>query len=300
MDNNIFSGLEDLGFDDTDELNLYSKPKEEPLEEDLAKTIEDSRLNEIEKQKSLLYDKEITCPSCNHVFNARAVKTSAYRVVKKESDFFTIYSSINPYFYDVWLCNVCGYASLKADFEKIKSSQIELVQNKLSVKWHGKKYPEVYDINIAIERYKLALLNYAVMDSKSSKKAMTCLKLAWMYRINEESENEQVFLTQALEGFSDAYFNESFPFYGMDRFTVMYLIGELNRRINNFDEALKWFSNIITTQNVSQKLKELARDQKDLIRTAESESTEKSTLPPIEEKIKENKKQGFFSSFFKK
>ena len=300
MDKNIFSGLEDLGFDDANELNLYNKANIEPSKEDLAKVIKDSKLNEIEKQKSLLYDKEVTCPSCNHVFKARTVKTSAYRVLKKESDFFIIYSTINPYFYDVWLCNVCGYTSMKADFEKIKSSQIELIQNKISVKWHGKKYPEVYDLHIAIERYKLALLNYAVMDSKSSKKAMTCLKIAWMYRVDKKPESEQIFLAQALEGFNDAYFNESFPLYGMDKFTLMYLIGELNRRIHKFDEALKWFSSVITTPNISQRLKELARDQKDIIRKVENESNKEASNTTMKEDNLENKKRGFFSNFFKK
>jgi len=300
MDKNIFSGLEDLGFDDASELDLYTKTKEEPSEEDLVKAIEDSKLNEIEKQKTLLYDKEVTCPSCDHVFNARTVKTSAYRVLKKESDFFTIYTVINPYFYYVWLCNVCGYTSMKSDFEKIKNSQIELVQNKISVKWHGKKYPEIYDVHMAIERYKLALLNYVVMDSKSSKKAMTCLKIAWMYRITEESENEQTFLKQSLEGFNDAYFNESFPFYGMNKFTVMYLIGELNRRTSNFDEALRWFSNVITTPNVSLKLKELAKDQRDLIRKIKSDSIKKDLTTASEETMAEDKKKGFFSKLFNK
>lgn len=300
MNKNIFSGLEDLGFDDANELDLYNKTNIEPSKEDLAKVIKDSKLNEIEKQKSLLYDKEVTCPSCNHVFNARTVKTSAYRVLKKESDFLIIYSTINPYFYDVWLCNVCGYTSMKADFEKIKSSQIELIQNKISVKWHGKKYPEVYDIHMAIERYKLALLNYTVMNSKSSKKAMTCLKIAWMYRIAQQLESEQIFLGQALEGFNDAYFNENFPLYGMDKFTLMYLIGELNRRIYNFDEALKWFSSVITTPSISQRLKELARDQKDLIRKVENESIKETSSTAIKEDSKENNKRGFFSNLFKK
>jgi uncharacterized protein (DUF2225 family) len=299
MDKTIFSGLEDLGFDDATEFSLYSKP-EKPSEETLAKASEDSALNEIEKQKSLLYDKEISCPSCSNHFNVRTVKTSAYRVLRKDSDFFTLYSVINPYFYDVWLCNVCGYASMKSDFLKIKSSQIELVQSKLSVKWHGKKYPEVYDLNIAIERYKLALLNYAVMESKSNQKAMTCLKIAWMYRMNDEPENEQVFLKQALQGFNDAYFNEAFPFYGMDKFTVMYLIGELNRRIYNFEEALKWFSSVITSPGVGQKLKELARDQKDLARKLERESKEDSIDTDVSEDFTESKKQGFFSKIFKK
>ena len=87
-----------------------------------------------------------------------------------------------------------------------------------------------------------------------------------MYRLTEDQSNELIFLKQALEGFNDAYFNEDFPIYGMDKFTCMYLIGELNRRIGNNSEALSWFSRVITTQGVPQKVKDRARDQKDLIK----------------------------------
>ena len=134
-------------------------------------------------------------------------------------------------------------------------------------------YPEVYDVHIAIERYKLSLLNYVIINSKSSKKAINCMKLAWMYRLldtEDAKEMELIFLKQALEGLSDAYYSEAFPIYGMDKYSVMYLIGELNRRIGNTENSLVWFSNVITTPNVKQNLKELARDMKDLIKEEEA------------------------------
>jgi uncharacterized protein (DUF2225 family) len=184
---------------------------------------------------------------------------------------------------------------MKKDFEKIRGYQIEKVQQGISFKWRGRQYPEVYDANIAIERYKLSLLNYCVMGAKSSSKAMNCLKIAWMYRLIEDFSSEQIFLKQALEGFSDAYYNEDFPLYGMDRFTTMYLIGELNRRINDTEQAMVWFSKVITAPSVPQKLKEMARDQKDLIRDSSIAEKELST----EADAAVQKKKGFFSGLFK-
>ena len=61
----------------------------------------------------------------NHVFKATAVKSSAYRMIKKDSDFFIRYSLINPYFYDVWVCNSCGYSAMKTDFHTLRSIEIE-------------------------------------------------------------------------------------------------------------------------------------------------------------------------------
>lgn len=285
MDKNIFSGLEDLGLDDLDNMQLFGKKEEI---KDVAKEKKD------ENPASHLYDQEVKCPVCESSFKARSVKSSSPRIQKRDSDFFIRYAVANPYFYDVWMCNVCGYAAMKSDFQKIRSHQIEAVQQKISRKWTGRTYPDVYDANVAIERYKLALLNSVVMEAKSSRKAMNCLKIAWMYRLQEDENNEQVFLKQAIEGFNDAYTNEDFPLYGMDRFTTMYLIGELNRRVGNIEEANIWFSRVITTPNTPQKIKDLARDQRDLIK----ESTASETEIDTEDESKE-KKQGFFSRFFK-
>jgi uncharacterized protein (DUF2225 family) len=286
MKKNIFSGLEGLGFEDIDDVNLFNKKEEEIKESSQVKKEEDP--------KSLLYDATVTCPVCSNVFHARSVKVSAHRRQKTDSDFHVRYSLINPYFYEVYLCNVCGYAAMKQDFEKIRDFQIELIQKKITPRWQGKSYPEIYTNEVAIERYKLALLNSVVMEAKSSKKALTCLRIAWMYRLLEDDSNEQLFLKQSLEGFNDAYLNEDFPICGMDKFTVMYLIGELNRRIGNLDQANLWFSKVITTTNAPQKIKDLARDQRDLIKEELSQTAEST-----EEDEKNNKKSGFFTRFFK-
>lgn len=286
MSDNIFSGLEGLGFDDMNDVKLFEKKNGE--EKDSNKE------NKEEDPKNYLYDVTLTCPVCGNKFLARAVKSSAYRRQKSDSDLHVRYSLINPYFYEVYLCNACGYAAMKQDFEKIREYQIDLIQKKIAPKWQGRRYPEVYDNEIAIERYKLSLLNSVVIEAKPSRKALNCLRLGWMYRLKEDDKNEQVFLKQALQGFNDAYLNEDFPICGMDKFTMMYLIGELHRRTDNINEANLWFSKLITTPSVPQKIKDLARDQRDLIKEEQNKIFEEP-----EKTEEENKKSGFFSKLFK-
>ncbi|NMM61518.1 DUF2225 domain-containing protein [Clostridium sp. P21] len=294
MSKSIFSGLEDLGFDDIDEIDLYNTKKKEIKKEELLE------LTDEEKEIKLLYDREITCPVCDNVFKAKAVKTSAARMSGRDSDSFIRYDVINPYFYDVWICNKCGYSAMKSDFNKLRGYQIDLVKEKIQPKWRPKNYPDVYNVNIAIERFKLSLLNYYVTDSKPSKKAMNCLKLAWMYRLLKDTENESMFLKQALEGFNSAFFNEAFPLYNMDKFTSMYIIGELNRRLGNNDEGSKWFSQLITTYGVPSKLKDRSRDQRDLIKEAQELEKGVDKLNNVNSSEKQNtkEKKGFFSRFF--
>lgn len=222
--------------------------------------------NSINKEITNIFLKEVTCPVCNNIFKTPAVKVNAPRITSKDSDFFIRYSIENPYLYDVWLCPNCGYAALKSDFEKIRKFQIDLVKQNITPKWVSRDYLIPFNENTAIERYKLALLNSLVIESKSSTKAMICLKIAWMFRLLDDEANENNFLRQALVAFNDTYINEKLPVYGLDRFSIMFLIGELNRRIGESETALRWFSEVITSIGAPQKVKEMARNGKDKIR----------------------------------
>lgn len=256
--------------------------------------------NNKSNDEQYIFEKEVVCPVCGVTFKTPVVKTTAYRVIGKDSDLYVKYSLINPYFYDVWLCNECGYAAMKSDFEKIKKRDVEPIIKEISVKWNRRYYPNVFDVNIAIERYKLAVLTSSTVKSKASKLGMNFLKLAWMYRIIEDTKNEQTFLNLALKEFNEAYFSEDFPIYGMDKFTTMYLIGELNRRIGNDKEALLQFSNVITNSSAGRKIKDLAITQKDLIKSNSSVEDEATDSSDATENVEtENKKKGLFSKFFK-
>ncbi|WP_286904993.1 DUF2225 domain-containing protein [Clostridium sp. UBA1652] len=253
---NIFSGLENLGFDNLNGLKVYEEKKQKQT------IVEKKELDPM----SHIFDKQVDCPVCSASFKVKSVKVNSPRMRGQDSDLFIHYDVINPYLYDVWVCNSCGYTAMKADFPKIKAFQKEIILSSITPKWKGREYPEVFDAKIAIERFKLALVNAIFMEAKNSTKAMICLKTAWMYRLLEDTDNEISFLSQALNGFNEAYSNEDFPIYGMHRYSIMYLIGELNRRVGNYDEALRWFSSVITTPGVPQKVKDLARDCKDLIK----------------------------------
>ena len=214
-----------------------------------------------------LFDKQVICPVCESHFKTKTVKSKSPRVISKDSDFFVRYSVVNPYFYDVWICNSCGYAAMKSDFEKLKSHKKDLVLSNVTPKWKPRDYPDILDEKLAIERYKLALLNAVLLNLPDSTKAMISLKIAWMNRLLDNKDQETLFLKQALEGFNDAYMKEIFPIYGLQRDSLMYLLGELNRRLGNDQDALLWYSKTIVSTNSSHRVKEMARIGKDLIKT---------------------------------
>ena len=213
-----------------------------------------------------LFDKNVICPVCDSHFKTKTVKSKSPRVMAKDSDFFVRYSVANPYFYDVCICNSCGYAAMRSDFENLKTHKRELVLSNVTPKWKPREYPDILDEKLAIERYKLALLNAVLIDLPDSTKAMISLKIAWMNRLLNDTTQETLFLKQALEGFTDAYIKEIFPMYGLQRDSLMYLLGELNRKLGDYQTALLWYSKTIVSTNSSYKVKEMARIGKDLIK----------------------------------
>lgn len=255
----IFSGLENLGFKDLNDMEIYrsnSASEETTSEKTEVKIYE------------YLYDKTYACPVCGNSFKEKTVKIGKARLISKDTDLMPKYENINPLFYDVVICPRCGYSALIKYFDKIKQDQADLIRAKISSKFKARIYPEIYNLDIAIERYKLALLNSVVKNAKNSEKAYICLKTAWLYRLKDSKKDERKFLEQAFIGFKEAYEKEAFPICGMDKFTLMYLLGELSRRLGDNHEALLWFSKVIVSTNVSPRIKELARDQKDLIKNS--------------------------------
>lgn len=213
-----------------------------------------------------LFNKSCKCPVCESVFQAPSVKAKSFRIDSKDSDLFIRYRISNPYFYEVLICPVCGYSALRTDFDKIKKYQIKLIQERVCIKWVPRSFELPFTAKTAIERYKLALMNIILMEGPASSKAIITLRIAWMYRLLEDSTNEKIFLSQSLNAFNETYTNEYLPVYGLDRFSIMYLIGDLNRLLGDDTMALRCYSDCLTTIGSPQKIKELARNGKDKIK----------------------------------
>jgi uncharacterized protein len=258
-DEGLFFGLADLGFDDLDNISLYNKTEKEKESEKQTNLRQSSPLD-------FVYERKAECPVCYKQISIPTVKTSGIRILSRDTDFMTYYQEPNPMFYEAWLCKSCGYAALSSRFETITGTQRKLVRDKISSKWKfNKSYPLLFDVETAIEIHQIALLNAVIKMGRDSEKALICLKIAWLYRLKNEPENEKKFLSQALTGFINTYEKESFPIAGMDEATIQYLIGELYRRLGDNSNALLWFGKTLIDRKAKDRIKNMARNQKDRI-----------------------------------
>lgn len=229
------------------------------------------------KQLDFLYDKKMVCPVCLSKFNARTVKNGKSILVSTELNLRPIYKNINPIVYDVLLCDACGYAAPSRQFNQIYGHQIERVKEKISMKYISRKYPPVYDYKIALERYKLALYNAFVIEHKNSDKAYLCLRISWIIeeiksKTTDEQELEKLELEyinyskNAFKWFTEAYSSIVFPIYGMDESTYHYLLGALSFEMKDLKMARIWIGKVLISTTSSKRLKDKARELKELIK----------------------------------
>lgn len=279
MDENLFSGLEQLGLGDMSEVDIFDEKKEEEKQQEELK----KENNPEEKEIELLFDKTFSCPLCNKKFTSKAVRAGKNQLIGSDSDLRAKYSIVDPIKYESIVCGNCGYAALNRFFGKQTPKELEDIKASISSKFKGvDETVRIYSYEEAFVRYQLALANAVIRKARDSEKGYICLKTAWILRGKAENlptdmenieearkelkKQELSFIKNAYKGLSTALLKESMPICGMDEFTVMYLVADLARQCKDYQVSLKLVSELITSKTVSTKLKDRARDLKDLIK----------------------------------
>ncbi|CRZ33423.1 hypothetical protein DFR55_11913 [Herbinix hemicellulosilytica] len=274
---NLFSGLEEFGLNNLSNINIYEDSEKSAGEE--AKKSQQNTFSE----EDIIYDRSYTCPVCNKDFKAKTVKVGKLKLQSLDTDLRPKYQLADPLKYDAILCPNCGYAALNRFFNHITGSQADLIKKNISVKYkHVEESENIYTYDTAIARHKMALINSIVKKAKLSEKAYTCLKTAWVIRGKRETlpedtpnyketvekllQEEKEFISNAYEGFSEAYMKEEFPMCGMDVNTITLLVAELARKVGKYDECSRWISKILISKEASERIKEKAREIKEMLK----------------------------------
>jgi uncharacterized protein (DUF2225 family) len=274
---NLFSGLEAFGLGNLSDIDVYEN-----------KGKENSNKSEAEEKPSFseedaIFDKTYTCPVCDQEFKSKSVKSGKVKLLTLDTDLRPIYQNMDPLKYDAVVCPSCGFAALNRFFKYVTSAQAGLIKNNITSAFRGIKEPStIFEYDDAIARHKLALVNAIVKKSKTSERAYTCLKTAWVIRgkaeslpknlpdyntVKAELEKEEVdFITKAYVGFDEAFSKEDFPMCGMDEVTITLLMAELARRVGKFDEASRWISKVLISRDANERVKQKARDIKDKLK----------------------------------
>jgi uncharacterized protein (DUF2225 family) len=274
---NLFSGLEAFGLSNLSEIKVYDDKEKENEKKQGA----DEKPSFSEEDA--IFDKTYTCPVCDQEFKSKTVKSGKVKLTTLDTDLRPIYQNMDPLKYDAIVCPSCGFAALNRFFKYVSTAQAVLIKNNITAAFRGiKEEGSVFTYDDAIARHKLALVNAIVKKSKTSERAYTCLKTAWVIRgklenlpkdtpdygkqMKELGSEEIDFLSKAYIGFEEAFSKEDFPMCGMDEATITLLMAELARKTGKLDEAGRWVSKVLTSRDANERIKAKARDIKDLIK----------------------------------
>lgn len=279
MDNNLLSGLGDLGLGNLEGLEIYNSPQKD----EKARAEKQAAKAEF-REEDMVFDKNYTCPVCDKTFKSKMVRAGRARGLGSDMDLRPRYEGIDVLKYDITACPYCGYAAMEKNFPYLTASQRKAVKENICSSFKPREIdPEkkVYTYQEALERHKLALVNAIVVRAKDSDKAYICLKTGWLLRgetetldqnaadyekkkhENDSAENQ--FLRNAYDGFIKARAGESFPICGMDSMTIDYLLSALAIRFEEYETAAKLLGGIITSRTANSRMKDRAHDLKDVL-----------------------------------
>lgn len=283
---NLFIGLEEFGLGNlSKKIEIYEEKNETDTKQSLLKKPVPITEEEV------LFEKTFNCPVCGNDFKSKMVKSGKVKLLTQDTDLRPVFQHVDPLKYDAVVCPRCGYAALNRFFKYLTDTQISLIKSTISASFKGLSGSgDTLSYDEAITRHKLALVNSIVKKSKTSERAYICLKTAWVIRgkienlstEEETSENqmaiknlqkeEEEFIQKAYEGFNEAILKEAFPMCRMDESTVSLLIADLARRTHKYEEASRWLSKILVSRNSNERIKEKAREIKDLMRESLSKN----------------------------
>ena len=194
-----------------------------------------------------LFQIKVTCICCEQNFQTSRVRPSLKKAVKTDTDFCSYFKTVNPDYYVVRVCPYCGFASTENFTERINEKQKSAYYDKVGSHWKRRDYGGERGAQDAMECYKLSLLTAQSIGEKDRVVAALLHHIAWLYRYEGKKEQEDRFLQFALDAYIRVYETES---ASISSARLMYLIGELNKRLGNYHEAVRWFGRVIHDKKI--------------------------------------------------
>lgn len=206
-----------------------------------------------------LYDKKIVCLCCEKEFTSKQVRSSTTRVIKQDRDYCTYYSGENPLFYDAFVCPHCGFAFTQS-FSKLTPRKKEIIE-----KEYFEKLPFVPDlcqkreIHHALQAYKWTAYTSYLVKEDPIITGNLFLRIAWLYRYQEKTEQEKRYLEIALRFYEKAYAKGNSEDI-MNEHKLLFLLGDLYTRLDDYHKASKVFSMLLADQSVPPNIRQRAAE----------------------------------------
>lgn len=213
-----------------------------------------------------LLRKNVYCPVCVHKIAFLKPRVGASKPLRHDTDFHTIYSGTNPLYYDIIVCPKCHYAAHGPEFRDIRPEEIKAYQALQSTPAEGDQavdFTGERDARAALASYRLAVRAYGARAQPHETIGGLYLRLAWLHRETGETAEERAMIREALVHYQRAFEEQKVIKSTLGEVGLLYLMGELNRRIGNGVEAVRWFGRCVARPQIGARpdIEKLARDQ---------------------------------------
>lgn len=194
-----------------------------------------------------LYKIKVKCTYCEVEFQTSRVRPSFKKSIGSDTDFYLQYREVNPDYYVVRVCPFCGFSSTENFSESLTKSQRLAFEERVKSNWTMRDYSGARGWDEAMQTYKLALVCAQIKQEKDRVIAGILHHIAWLYREKQDADQERRFMQYSLEAYTKVYEVEGID---VNNARLMYLLGELNRRLGYFNEAVKWFARVINDKKI--------------------------------------------------
>lgn len=220
-----------------------------------------------------LYDRNIRCLVCQQSYTTKKIRSRFLRPVKHDTDFCSYYPSedVNPLFYYVSVCPHCGFSVTEEFSSYFPPTTLEAIQTTICQVWNGSDYSGKRTFQEAVNTYKLGIYCATLKREKHIVLAGLYMRLAWLYRTYEILEQEERFMRLALEQYIASYSKDDFQGTRMSEVRLLYLIGELHRRLKQPKQAILYFSKVIAKkkETIEKRIVQMAHERWQEIRESQ-------------------------------
>ncbi|MFZ3102518.1 MAG: DUF2225 domain-containing protein [Desulfitobacteriaceae bacterium] len=211
------------------------------------------------------YNKKFSCIYCGEPFTSLRIRSRFSIPYQIDSDFCPHYKNkeFNPHYYYVNVCSECGFAFSEEFSDEFPLGSKEMIKVQIKDQWEKRDFSKQRDLRLAIDSYKLAIYSGSIKREKHVALGGLCLRLAWIYREENNIEQEQRFLSLALKEFEESFLISDFSGSSLSELKMLYICGELHRRLGDLTKAISYFAKIIEhpQRDDERKMLNMAREQ---------------------------------------
>ena len=228
------------------------------------------------------YVVEKKCPICEQMTHVTKVRSRLLAETTDE-DFCVHYKDFNPYLYNIWVCEHCGFAAAEKEFIKPMAARPKKkIKDFLDQRSVGFAFHEERGLPEAVASYKLAIYFSEMIDMSYAHCAGLYLRLGWVYRLAGDTEKEVPMLEKAAELYDQSVMTERYPIGSMTDNMAIFLVGAIYYRTGNLEKATQYLSRIMSDNNVRTMDPKVYERARDLWQDIRSRSDDESAAEPTE------------------